>query len=149
LPQHKNFFNSKSHSKSNNSTSTQYTDNKDDNYDYVLTTNHWLDLANLVSINKHIIKDFEDDWILDTGATQHMFYIKDYFWKYHDMELDPIYFADDTTHTPQGKGSVQFFLPGIGKVLIYNVWYVPSFKRIYCPWSSLDKEVIKSLWKMD
>jgi hypothetical protein len=74
-------------------------------------------------------KDFEDDWILDTGATQHMCYKKDYFWTYQDMELNPIYLADDTSHTPQGKGSVHFFLPGIGKVLLSNVWYVPSFKK--------------------
>jgi hypothetical protein len=45
------------------------------------------------------------------------------------MELNPICLADDTTYTPQGKGSVFFSLPGIGKVLLSNVWYVPSFKK--------------------
>jgi hypothetical protein len=74
-------------------------------------------------------KDYEDDWILDTRATQHMCYIKYYFWTYQDMELNPIYLVDDTTHTPQGKGSVHFSLPGIGKVLLSNVWYVPTFKN--------------------
>jgi hypothetical protein len=45
------------------------------------------------------------------------------------MELNPIYLEDDTTHTPQGKGSVHFSLPRIGKVLLSNVWYVPTFKN--------------------
>jgi hypothetical protein len=39
FPQHKQNFNSKSHSKSNTSTSAQYADNKDDDYEYVLTAN--------------------------------------------------------------------------------------------------------------
>jgi hypothetical protein len=72
-------------------------------------------------------KDFEDDWILDTGATQHMCYGKDFFWTYQEMELNPIYLANDTTQTPQGKGSVQFFLPRIGKLLLSNIWYAPYF----------------------
>jgi len=45
-------------------------------------------------------KDFEDDWILYTGATQHMCYKKYYFGAYQDKELNPIYSKDDTTHTP-------------------------------------------------
>ena len=45
------------------------------------------------------------------------------------MELNPIFLVDDTTYTPQGKGFVFFSLPGIGKVLLSNVWYVPSFKN--------------------
>jgi hypothetical protein len=76
-------------------------------------------------------KDFEDDCILDTGDTQQMCYIKDYFWTYHDTKVNPIYSVDDTSHTPQEKGSVHFILPRIGKVLLSNVWYVPYFKNIF------------------
>ena len=56
-------------------------------------------------------------------------YRRDYFWNYKDVQLKPIYLADDTTHIPQGKGLVKFFLPGIGEKWISNVWYVPSFKK--------------------
>jgi hypothetical protein len=72
---------------------------------------------------------FENDWILDTGATQHMTYRIDYFWNYKDVQLKPIYLADDTTHIPQGRGSVKFFLPVIGEKWVSNVWYVPFFKK--------------------
>jgi hypothetical protein len=56
-------------------------------------------------------------------------YHRDYFWNYKYVQLNPIYLVDDTTHIPQGKGSVKFFLPGIGEKWISNVWYVPSFKK--------------------
>jgi hypothetical protein len=41
-------------------------------------------------------------------------YRRDYFWNYIDVQLNPIYLADDTTHITQGKGSVKVFLPGFG-----------------------------------
>jgi hypothetical protein len=93
-----------------------YVDNQEDDYEYVLTANQEIDFANPVATNKLMRKDYEDDWILDIGATQHMCYRKDYFRTYQDMGLNPIYLVDDKTHTPQGKISVHFSLPGIGKV---------------------------------
>jgi hypothetical protein len=59
-----------------------------------------------------------------------MTYRRDYSWNYQDVQLNPIYLADDTTHIPQGKGSMKVFLPGIGEKWISNVWYVPTFKKI-------------------
>ena len=47
-------------------------------------------------------------------------YRRDYFWNYKYIQLNPIYLADDTTHIPQGKGSVKVFLPGIGEKWISN-----------------------------
>jgi hypothetical protein len=58
-----------------------------------------------------------------------MTYHRDCFWNYQDVQLNPIYLADDTTHIPQGKGSIKVFLPGIGEKWISNVWYVPTFKK--------------------
>jgi hypothetical protein len=58
-----------------------------------------------------------------------MTYRRDYFWNYKDVQLNPIYLADDTTHIPQGNGSVKVFLPVIGEKWISNVWYVPTFKK--------------------
>ena len=43
--------------------------------------------------------------------------------------LIPFFLADDTKHTPYGKGAVKVFLPGTGEKMISNVWYVPSFKK--------------------
>jgi hypothetical protein len=67
FPKNKQIFNSKQHSKSNASTSTQYVDNQEDDFEYVLTTNQEIDFADLVATNKLMRKDYEDDWILDTG----------------------------------------------------------------------------------
>jgi hypothetical protein len=99
--------------------STQYAkdqDYQDDENEYVF------------SAVQHV-HSFENDWILDTGATQHMTYHRDYFWNYKDVQLKPIYLVDDTTHIPQGRGSVKFFLSRIGEKWVSNVWYVPSFKK--------------------
>ena len=58
-----------------------------------------------------------------------MTYRRDYFRNYKYVQLNPIYLDDDTTHIPQGKGSVKVFLPGIGEKWISNVSYVPTFKK--------------------
>jgi hypothetical protein len=44
-----------------------------------------------------------------------MTYHIDYFWNYKDVQPNPIYLDDDTTHIPQGKGSMKVFLHGIGE----------------------------------
>ena len=54
---------------------------------------------------------------------------RDFFWNFQDCQLNSIFLADDTKHTPYGKGVVKVFLPDIGEKLISNVWYVPSFKK--------------------
>jgi hypothetical protein len=91
-------------------------DYQDDQYEYVFS-------------GVQHVNSFENDWILDTGANQHMTYHKDYFWNYQYVQLNPIYLANDTNHIPQGKGSVKVFLFGIGEKWISNVWYVPTFKK--------------------
>jgi hypothetical protein len=58
-----------------------------------------------------------------------MTYCRDYFCNYQYVQLNPIYLVDDTTHIPQGKGSVKVFIPVIGEKWISNVWYVPTFKK--------------------
>jgi hypothetical protein len=106
-------------SNSNSQQPVQYAegqDYQDDEYEYVFLA------------AKHV-DSFENDWILDTGATHHMTYHRDYFWNYKDVQLNPIYLSNDTTHIPRGKSSMKYFLPGIGEKWISNVWYVPSFKK--------------------
>ena len=77
-------------SNSNSQKSTQYAEDQnyqDDQYEYVfLAVQH--------------VDSFENYWILDIGDTQHMTYRRDYFWNYKDVQLKPIYLADDTTHIP-------------------------------------------------
>jgi hypothetical protein len=111
--------NFKKTSNSNYQQSSQYAKDQhyqDDQYEYVFSTVQHVD-------------SFENDWILDTWATQHMTYHKECFWNYKDVQLNTIYLIDDTTHITQGKGSVKVFLPGIDEKWISNVWYVPCFKK--------------------
>ena len=51
--------------------------------------------------------DFEYAWIMDIGATQHMTYMKDFFWSYEDYHLNSIFLPDDSIHLPRGKGIVK------------------------------------------
>jgi hypothetical protein len=79
---------------SNSQQLAQYVEDQyyqDDQYEYVFTAIQQED-------------SFENDWILDTGATQHMTHRTDYFQNYQDVQLNPICLANDTTHIPQGKG---------------------------------------------
>jgi len=54
---------------------------------------------------------------------------RDFCWNFRYFQLNSIFLADDTKHTPYGKGAVKVFLPGIGEKMISNVWYVPTFKK--------------------
>lgn len=45
------------------------------------------------------------------------------------MELNAIYLVDNTTPTPQEKGSVHFYLLGIGNVLLLNACSFQTFKK--------------------
>ena len=44
--------------------------------------------------------DFEDAWLLDTKATQHMTFRKNFFWSFNECKLNSVFLADDTVHTP-------------------------------------------------
>eukprot|EP00253_Pinus_taeda_P013735 PITA_13735 len=104
--------------------SAQFANDQDeDNSEYVFTS------SPASQISSHLRSDYENAWILDSRATQHMTCRRDFFWNFQDCQLNSIFLADDTKHTPYGKGVVKVFLLGIGEKKISNVWYVPSFKK--------------------
>jgi hypothetical protein len=65
------------------------------------------------------------------------------------MQLNPIYLANNTTHTPQGKGLVYFSRPRIHKILVSNVWNVRTFQKNLLSLVLINKVAIKSSWKTD
>ena len=73
--------------------------------------------------------DFEDAWLLDTGANQHITFRKYLFWSFNECKLFSVFLVDDIVHTPQGKGCVKVYLPGIGEKFLSNIWYVPTLKK--------------------
>eukprot|EP00253_Pinus_taeda_P029068 PITA_29068 len=104
--------------------SAQFSNDQDeDSSEYVFTS------SPASQISSHLRSDYEDAWILDSGATQHMTCQRDFFWNFQECQLNSIFLADDTKHTPYGKGVVKVFLPDIGEKMISNAWYVPSFKK--------------------
>jgi hypothetical protein len=58
-----------------------------------------------------------------------MTFRRDFFWNFQECHLNSVFLADNTKHTPYGKGVVKVYLPDIGKIMISNVWYVPTFKK--------------------
>eukprot|EP00253_Pinus_taeda_P034497 PITA_34497 len=90
-------------------------DQDEDNSEYVFTS------SPVSQLSSHLRSDYEDAWILDSGATQHMNCRHDFFWNFQDCQLNSIFLADDTKHTPYGKGAVKVFLRGNGEKKISNV----------------------------
>jgi hypothetical protein len=64
----------KQRSKSNASTSIQYAENQEDDYEYLLIANREIDFADSIATNKLMRKYYENDWIVDIGDTHHMWY---------------------------------------------------------------------------
>jgi len=95
-----------------------------------ITQNMFFTSSPVSQLSSHLRSDYEDAWILDSCATQHMTCRHDFFWNFQDCQLNSICLVDDTKHTPYGKGAVKVFLLGIGEKMISNVWYVPTFKKI-------------------
>jgi hypothetical protein len=96
------------------STSTQYAnanDQDDDqsDFEYVFTALQQSESRALMASNYSFQSEYEDAWLLDIGATQHMTFRRDLFWSFHECKLNSIFLADDTMHTPRGKGSVKVF----------------------------------------
>jgi hypothetical protein len=85
--------------------------------------------SSTLHISTDFQSDYEDAWILDSRASQHMTFRHDFFWNFQECHLNSIFLADNTKHTPYGRGVVKVYLPDIGERLISNVWYVPTFKK--------------------
>ena len=92
------------------STYAKYTnDQDDDTSEYVFTT---LQNQQLQKVPFYSLKsDYEDAWISDIGATQHMTFLSDFFWTVQECQLNPMFLVNDTTHTHYGKGSLKVYLP--------------------------------------
>ena len=87
--------------------SAQFSNDEDDHdrSKYIFTNIE----ATTLQVSSFLRSDYEDAWIMDTGATQHMNFIWDLFWNFKECHLNSIYLADKTKNTPFGKGAVKFF----------------------------------------
>jgi hypothetical protein len=68
-----------------------------------------------LQISTDFQSDYEYVWILDSGASQHLTFRCDLFWNFQECHLNSVFLADNTKHTPYGKGVVKIYLPDIGE----------------------------------
>lgn len=72
---------------------------------------------------------WNDIWLLDTGATCHTTFRKDFFETFNDKVDGVVYFANRSQLKPLGIGSVRLKLPRLEDYILSNVLYLPQFKR--------------------
>ena len=73
-----------------------------------------------------------NDWIIDSGASQHMTFNRDLLDDYEDMATEKVHLADKTVLEAIGKGSVTIWVQLEGRKVscrFRNVWFVPKLER--------------------
>ena len=78
----------------------------------------------------------EEVWFVDSGASNHMTYYKEWFLELRELER-PVYVEteDDTTHPIRHIGNVSFGEKG-KKTYIKNVFHVPTITKNLVKWLS-------------
>jgi hypothetical protein len=72
------------------------------------------------------------DWIIDSGATQHMTFEQEWFTTYESIVPRKVYMGDDTILEAIGKGSIKATMQVGGRVLfttITQVLHLPKMKN--------------------
>jgi hypothetical protein len=85
-----------------------------------------------LSINEVFSTSFaswEDTWILDTGATCHMTFRRDFFETFSNHIDGIVYFADKSQLKPSGIGSIRLRLLGLADYILHDVLYIPQLNR--------------------
>jgi hypothetical protein len=70
-----------------------------------------------------------DAWLLDTDATSHMKFRRDFFEDFDDNVDGVVYFANRSILKPSGMGTIRLKLPGLPDFLLHNVLYLPELQR--------------------
>ena len=58
------------------------------------------------------LSSYKDCWLLDTSATSHMTFRKDYFEELNESIDGIVYFADKSSIKPKGMGTIRLKMPG-------------------------------------
>ena len=67
---------------------------------------------------------WRDTWLLDTGATCHMTFGKEFFEELNDNVHGSAYFVDKSSLKPKGSGTIRLKLPRFHGFLLHNVLYL-------------------------
>ncbi|POM74771.1 Copia proteinlike putative, partial [Phytophthora palmivora] len=71
-------------------------------------------------------------WLVDSGATQHMTYSKEYMKNYKKMTPVDVHLADDGVVQAVGSGDIVMSMKtprGIKKGVLTKVWHIPKLSR--------------------
>jgi hypothetical protein len=71
---------------------------------------------------------WRDAWLLDTSATCHMTFQRDFFADFNDNVDGIVYFADKSSLKPSKIGTVRFKLLGFPDFLLHDVLYLPKLR---------------------
>ena len=72
---------------------------------------------------------WNDIWLLDTGATCHMTFRKDFFETFSDQIDGVVHLADKSQLKTSGIGSVRLKLSRLADYILFDILYVPQLKR--------------------
>jgi len=84
--------------------------------------------VDLSDILKTSLTSWEYAWLLDTGASCHMIFQRDFFEELN-FDIDGVvHFANRSQLKPFGIGSIRIQLPGYPYFLLHNVLYLPELR---------------------
>jgi len=78
---------------------------------------------------KTLISSWRDAWLLDTGATCHMTFQRDFFEELNDNVEGAINFSGGSNLKPMGIGTINLKLPRFLDFILHNVLYLPRLQR--------------------
>jgi hypothetical protein len=103
---------------------------------------HEQTLVAALSANDHTTSD----WIVDSGATQHMTFEQEWFTTYEHISPRKVFMGDDTILEATGKGNIKATMQVGGKLshpTITQVLHVPKMKNNFLSVSKLISEGFK------
>lgn len=72
---------------------------------------------------------WKDDWLLNSRATCHMTFRRDFFEEFTDNVDGVVYFVDKSKLKPSQLGTIKIKLPGLSDFLLHDVLYLPKLRR--------------------
>jgi hypothetical protein len=72
---------------------------------------------------------WRDAWLLDTGATCHMTFQRDFFEELNENVDGAVSFVDGSSLKPMGIGTIRLKLLGFLDFLLHNVLYLPELQK--------------------
>eukprot|EP00253_Pinus_taeda_P028857 PITA_28857 len=75
------------------------------------------------------LASWKNDWFLDSGATCHVTFRRDFFEEFTDNVDGAVYFADKSKLKPSGLHTIRLKLLGLPNILLHHILYLPQLRR--------------------